>query len=436
MPPIPAVAGPRCYDRPLRRVLMVLPYANWAGTERHVLTLGSELSARGWDVTVLSPPGPATQWWRDANLKVETFAPQAEGIRRMVSSLRQRANAWVTRGRDGGGAPVKAGIVHVHGAPELLFLLRHLRPTTGMVFTSHGFVGHNVGWDYWWAALAGRRWADAVVAVSETEATRLLQHGLPPSRLKVIRNGIAIPPPRCTRPRVSAADSCCDRSVEPGYGPAVWSVGFVGRLTPEKGLEYLLQALPLALARLRAEQKRPAPKAGVEGEAKAKAEAQAEGEAVIPRIKLWVLGDGPERRRLHELARRLTEAEPGLEVEFVGAVADVASWWQRFDIFVLPSLDESFGLVVAEAMASGLPVIASRLPATAETILDGQSGLLVPPADPAALASALVRLMIDSELRQRLAEQAQRYARDNLSAACMASLTERLYLQVLSLDFD
>lgn len=395
------------FNRPLQRILMVVPYANWAGTERHVLILGNELLVRGWDVTVLSPPGPAEQWWCGAQLKVETFTPPAGGLRRMISSLRQQAMAWLFRGRDANSAQVKRGIVHVHGAPELLFLLRHLRPTAGMVFTSHGFFGHNVRWDYWWAARAGRRWADLVIAVSRSEADRLLRHGLPPSRIRVIRNGIVIPssssfaiPPHDRSPRQSA-----------------WSVGFVGRLTSQKGLEYLLQALPLVLAHMRTLPPHvlpllPAPD--------------------LPRVKLWVVGDGPEKPRLTDFARRLTMAEPGLAVEFVGAVANVTPWWQQFDIFVLPSLDESFGLVVAEAMAAGLPVIASRLPATTETILDGETGLLVPPADPAALASAIVRLMTDSKLRQRLGENARRYARANLSAACMAAQTERLYLQLLS----
>jgi glycosyltransferase involved in cell wall biosynthesis len=151
-----------------------------------------------------------------------------------------------------------------------------------------------------------------------------------------------------------------------------------------------------------------------------------------PLIKLWVVGDGPEKERLTQMASETTTAREGLAVEFVGAVADVSPWWRCFDIFVLPSLDESFGLVIGEAMATGVPVIASRLPAVEEFVVDGETGLLVPAGDASALASALVRLIENSELRQQLAGQAWRYARDHLSATRMAALTESVYRELLS----
>lgn len=69
---------------------MVVSYANRAGTERHIATLGGELAGRGWQVAVLSPPGPATEWWQEAGLYVLNYDPQAAGIRRMIGSLRRQ----------------------------------------------------------------------------------------------------------------------------------------------------------------------------------------------------------------------------------------------------------------------------------------------------------------------------------------------------------
>lgn len=437
---------------PSQRVLMVVPYANWAGTERHVLTLGTELKARGWDVTVLGPPGPAQEWWHDAGLKVIEFAPQVAGVRRMVSSLRQQAIAWASIVRNSDGESRRAGVIHVHGAPELLFLLQHLRRTTGFVFTSHGFAGHNVSWDYWWAAQAGRRWTDRVIAVSQEEANRLIQRGLPASRIQVIRNGIPIPADPAFTTSPPEHGSCgssydCARATQTagacsqGAGPfsagsfstgtvaaGTFSIGFVGRLSPQKGLEYLLKALPLTMDRLQqryANLSRLLPN-------QIRTETPASTVGPPPLIKLWVVGDGPEKERLTQMASETTAAREGLAVEFVGAVADVSPWWRCFDIVVLPSLAESFGLVIGEAMATGVPVIASRLPAVEEFVVDGETGLLVPAGDASALASALVRLIADGELRYKLAEQARRYARDHLSATRMAVLTESVYRELLS----
>lgn len=431
---------------PSQRVLMVVPYANWAGTERHVLTLGAELKARGWDVTMLGPPGPAQEWWHNAGLKVIEFAPQVAGVRRMVSSLRQQAISWASIVRNSDGESRRAGVIHVHGAPELLFLLRHLRRTTGFVFTSHGFVGHNVRWDYWWAAQASRRWADRVIAVSQEEANRLIQRGLPASRIQVIRNGIPIPADPAFTTSPTEHGSCCSnydcaratqkagaRSKGAGsfstgtFAAGTFSIGFVGRLSPQKGLEYLLKALPLTMDRL---QQRYANLSRLPNQIRTETPASTVGRP--PLIKLWVVGDGPEKERLTQMASETTAAREGLAVEFVGAVADVSPWWRCFDILVLPSLDESFGLVIGEAMATGVPVIASRLPAVEEFVVDGEIGLLVPAGDASALASALVRLIADGELRYKLAEQARRYARDHLSATRMAALTESVYRELLS----
>jgi glycosyltransferase involved in cell wall biosynthesis len=187
-----------------------------------------------------------------------------------------------------------------------------------------------------------RRWTDEYIANSNDVAEFVARsHGVPRDRVTVIRNGI-------------------DRSVffagsgrrDPG-GAA--RLGTVGRLIPEKGLDVLLAAMPRILAA------RP--------------------------VVLTVVGDGSERPVLERKAR-------GLPVVFAGALGtppDVASFLRSIDVFVMPSRWEGLPNAVLEAMACGIPVVATDVPGMAEAA--GGHALLVPPDQPAALAQAVCRAL-------------------------------------------
>jgi glycosyltransferase involved in cell wall biosynthesis len=131
-----------------------------------------------------------------------------------------------------------------------------------------------------------------------------------------------------------------------------------------------------------------------------------------PRARLRVVGDGPELPRLRELAARSGVEEA---VDFLGRVedpADLRREYRRADVFCLPSLQEGFGIVFLEAMASGLPVVAGDAAAVPEVVPHGEAGLLVAPRDEAALAAALERLLDDPGLREEMGEAGRRRARD------------------------
>ncbi|MCP9933389.1 glycosyltransferase family 4 protein [Cyanobium sp. Candia 9D4] len=119
----------------------------------------------------------------------------------------------------------------------------------------------------------------------------------------------------------------------------------------------------------------------------------------LPTARLVVIGDGPEHGALRELVERL---ELGAVVQLLGALPDdgaVRDWYRRSAVFCLPSIQEGFGIVFLEAMASGLPVVSTTATAIPEVVPHGRAGLLVPPRDPAALAEALLKLLTDSELQ-------------------------------------
>jgi glycosyltransferase involved in cell wall biosynthesis len=125
----------------------------------------------------------------------------------------------------------------------------------------------------------------------------------------------------------------------------------------------------------------------------------------VPGARLTIVGDGPERPRIQARARELGLLD-GRRVELLGHVPfeRLAAELRSADVFCLPSLQEGFGIVFLEAMAAGLPIVAARAGAVPETVPDGECGILAPPGDPVALASALSTLLPDAALRRRMGE--------------------------------
>lgn len=184
------------------------------------------------------------------------------------------------------------------------------------------------------------------------------------------------------------------RRVRERFGPRL--VLGVGRLVYYKGFEHLVRAMR-----------------GVEAQ-------------------LVIVGEGPLRAALERERDRLGL---GARVHLVGEVEDVAPFFHAARVFALPSTarSEAFGIVQLEAMACGVPVVNTRLDSGVTYVSpDGVSGLTVPPADPAALAAALNRLLDDDALRTRLGESARRRAASEFGADLMAERTLRLYEEIAS----
>lgn len=253
-------------------------------------------------------------------------------------------------------------IVHIHEplTPILpwLFLGNAKAPKVG-TFHVHREEGHSVYAAFSWYL---KRWAkrlDYRIAVSEAARQTVAQYF--PGDYDMLPNGVDVARYR---------DPAEPPALEKGYRNIV----FVGRLEGRKGLEYLIRAMPRVLAE-------------------------------VADVRLIVVGDGPERKTCEELAE---EVCPGA-VSFVGAVGDdaKAGYLQAADVFCSPATHgESFGIVLLEAMASGRAIVASAIEGYAGLLVADDAGLLVPPRDPEALASALVHLLRDETARRQLGEKA------------------------------
>jgi L-malate glycosyltransferase len=243
-----------------------------------------------------------------------------------------------------------------------------------------------------WACSLVNRLADCVTAVAAAVRDHVHQtEGCPLEKIVIIPNGIATP-------SVPTTSSAHGRAQALSVNADDKVVGTITRLVWKRGHEELLRAAALV--------------------------ARAE-----PTAKFVVVGDGPLRRALEEQARGL-----GLNggVRFLGAVPQAARLLPHFDVFVLSSVWEGMSNGLLEAMAAGRPVVATRVGGNPEVVVDGESGLLVPPKDPQALADAVLRLLRDRELARRLGEAARRRIESEFTLEQMVQRLESLYDDLLA----
>ncbi|MFQ5689752.1 MAG: glycosyltransferase family 4 protein [Gemmatimonadota bacterium] len=216
-----------------------------------------------------------------------------------------------------------------------------------------------------------RRAARVIVTSRYCHHAALSAYGLRPERVRVVPEGIdlrawSFPSREARRPGRSDAETR--------------TILCVGRQYPRKNTTTLLRALPEILRH-------------------------------IPEARLRLVGGGPQIPVLRTLAARLGISG---RTTFVGELADsaaVRAEYERADLFCHPSLQEGFGIVLLEAMAAGLPIVASRAGAIPEVVPDGVAGLLVDGRSPSALAAALVRLLRDPLLASRMGAAGRRRVR-------------------------
>jgi glycosyltransferase involved in cell wall biosynthesis len=150
--------------------------------------------------------------------------------------------------------------------------------------------------------------------------------------------------------------------------------------------------------------------------------------ALVPGATLVVAGDGDLREDVEALAHKLAVAE---RVRFLGYTRDMGSWYAAFDAFLLTSANEGAPVAAIEALAAGVPVVATAAGGTGTVVDDGETGLLAPVGDVDGLAAHLQRLRDDDALRARMGAEGARRMRERFSSARMADDVERLYRKIL-----
>jgi len=363
------------------------------GIPRHVADLALGLTARGTAVTVAGPPdlnvrerleggGAAV---RELPIAPELLAVTGDwsSLRRLAALLREGAfDLLHAHGQKAGVlarlAARRAGVPALYTPHSLIYRTQLLRPrpSARARFVLSRQLERALG-----------RGTAAIVAVAEEERAAVIEDGLaPPERVHAIVNGVACEVDAAPHPQLTAFR---------GDGPLL---GFVAGLRPQKGLPTLLEALELLAAR-----------------------------GAAPRFA--IVGNGPMRAEVEERVRGGPLAASTLVAPFA---ASSESYLAALDVYVLPSYWEGLPIAALEAMAMGVPVLATAVNGTPEAVLDGETGLLVPSHDPVALADRMAELAADAELRRRLGQRGRQVVAERFTVEAMVDRTLALYGEVVS----
>jgi L-malate glycosyltransferase len=359
------------------RVLQVVLSLAPGGTERLVIELARRLHGTcGMAVCCLDEPGAWAQELLDRGISVTSlgrrpgFAPK---LGRQIAAIAREQRATV---------------LHCHHYSPFVYgtLARWWQPLQ-MVFTEHGRAddGPPSRKRQMVNQLFGRVPA-RIYAVSHDLRQHMIAEGFPATRVDVIYNGVepGTPPPEYR-------DS--DKKALLGLTPTDLVVGAVGRLDPVKDLPTLLAAFRQVAT-------------------------------AVPNARLVLIGDGPER---HAVAQLIADLELTDRVTVTGYRRDVRELLPALDVYVNTSVFEGVSLTILEAMAAGLPVVATRVGGTPEVVVHGRTGLLVPPRDPSGVAGAIHDLLRDARQRAALGRAGRSRVEQQFSIDRMVGEYESAY---------
>lgn len=361
------------------------------GMQKHLLELVGSQRTGSYQPVVISPP--------NKTLELELKALGVPFYEAAMSPGLSPGDILVVRRLAVILRSLKPDILHIHGNKTALVgrPAAYFANVRHVVVTVHNFlIFQNAVWPV--RAVAGfierllARGTDKIIAVSDSLKENLVKiEHIDPAKIVVIHNGLDIderrswraPQPRLRGPMGLSADD--------------FVVAAIGRLVGWKGHDVLIEAARELI--------------------KAK-----------PRTRVLIAGDGERKPALAQLI-----ADRNLEkhVFLLGHVVDPKPLLAAADMFVLPSINEPFGLVVLEAMAAGLPIVATAGGGVPEIITDDVTGLLVPPGDIEALGAAMLRLAADTALQKRLSAAAIHAVETGFSLDRTIKQTEEVYAECM-----
>jgi len=375
------------------RALRIITRLNVGGPATHVTVADKGLRQLGWETLLVHgtvEPDETEIPLDDLDLPMHRVAALARPLRPLPDAKAFAAITSIIR-------DYRPHIIHTHlskagllGRGAAIVASRAVRIHTfhGTVF--EGYFGASMSGAIRRAEriLGGR--TDYLIALSERQREELLAHRVAPaSRIRIVPLGLELG-------RFAGVDRGVARAAL-GISEETLAVVAIGRLVPIKRLDRLLRAVALASGR-------------------------------VPSLHLYVVGDGSERAPLERLASSLEIRD---RVTFVGWCTNTPLWYGAADVVALTSDREGTPLALIEASAAGRATIATNVGGVADVVADGETGLVVDPADEAGLANGIARLALDPGLRIGLGRAARDRSK-GFSADRLVSDLDRLYREALS----
>ena len=364
-----------------KRILQIIPSLDRAGAEKQMALLAAGLPRDEFEVHVcaLTRGGPIEEDLRRADVPLAVIGkrwrldpPAWWRLQRHVARLRpDLVQTWLFAGNAYGRAAARAC-----GVPRIVASERCVDPwkTDGQLIVDRLLT----------------RWTSRIVVNSPAVRDFYTDRGLPAGLFDVIPNGV--PPPR------ASAITRAQLLAELGLPQDVWLVGLVGRLWRQKRIKDAIWATDLL-------------------------------KVIRDDVHLLILGEGPQRERLEKFRTQVRIRD---KVHFLGHRDDAADLVPHFDVLLSTSGYEGQSNAILEAMAAGVPVVASDIPGTRDLVVHGETGYLVPVGDRAGFARYINRLLDHRDLADTLGQSARCRAAEHFSVEKMIARYADLYRTLLA----
>lgn len=360
------------------KILEMIGDSSLAGAPRHLLGILENLDRQKFEIYCISPTGPLAGEIRKIHphVELEVINMRSRLDRQAIKEIRKYIKL------------IKPQLIHIHGnRAGSVGRLASIGLGIPVIYTEHLWTNdfklknplldyfHHIG--AWFLDL----FTSMNIAVSGAVKDFLIQSRISyDKKIKVIYNGI--------EPTKTKANLFNSKEVV---------IGTVATLLPLKGIQFLIEALP-----------------GVIRE--------------FPEAKLEIIGEGPYKKKLQQKTKKMKLLK---HVKFLGFSPDVEKELAKMDLYVQPSLSESFGLAIIQAMSVGLPIIATRTGGIPEVVTEEKSGILVEPANPKQLREAIIKVLRDKTLAKRIGEMARKEAMVRFNLKDMIQELENTYEEVV-----
>lgn len=356
------------------KILILNTSKKWAGTEAHSIVLATELIKKGHSVKMGCDP--LGHIYKRAGMRGIPVFPvritnSAQRILALPDLLRHAKNKDV--------------IISNCGSEILSTAL-----TSKFLKIKSIFIVHSLGRISFLKRLLLSRYIDKTVSVSLAVCKHLIENKIPEKKIHLIHNGVEID-------RFKPIEAK-DIKAEFGLRPDEYIIGTAARLTRSKGVFELIEAISILSKKRK-------------------------------NIRLIIAGDGPERNSLELFAKYLGVSE---RIIFAGLRNDIEKIYSAMDVFILPSINEPFGLAILEAMAVGKPVIATNTGGIPEIIRHEETGLLIEPRSPKAIAEAIDILIEKPEFSKKISQAGKDLLLTEFTSDSMAKKYETLCLSLSS----
>lgn len=345
----------------------------WRGGQRQAFFLARELQKKGYPFEFVVQPGsPLQEKAREAGLPVRPLKMRGEAdvlsILRLARAMKRR-KCVLAHFHDAHAVAIGSGAAALAKVP-----IRIISRRVDFPVKSRRKYTRNI---------------DRIISISQGVKRVLVQGGIPADLIEVIPSGIDFAPFREPGPKDFLRK-------EFSFAPDDFLVGIVAQLEDHKGHKYLIEAAGIL-------------------------------KGLAPRIKVIIVGEGSLRLDLDKQVRDLNVNDI---CYFLGFRNDIPQILASLDLFVLSSHMEGLGSSIMDAMASRLPVVATEAGGIPEIVIQRETGLLVPPRDPQALAQAIMKLYLDRGLAARLAQGGFDLVHEKYSAEAMAQKIVDVYERI------